>query len=327
MSDAPTLSQFDLSGTAWAGWRQTALAGDASARRYVRLTGPLDETVIVMKTAADTAGETDAFLAIARHLRGIGLCPPEILFATPAQDMLVIEDLGPFHFAQWLETAPADAQVLYRAATDVLAVVQAHPAPSGLVALTPDHASGMIAPLFAHYVPAVSPQLAQDLREALRQALAAHAPEATTLALRDYHAENLIWRPARHGTDRIGLLDFQDAVLAPPAYDLVSLLRDARRDVPAPLVEDILAHYCTETGQRATRAAFCVLGVQRNLRILGIFARLATRAGKPRYLDLMPRVWGHIMSDLRHPALAAMRPLVARLPAPDADHLRRLRAA
>ncbi|NCO85896.1 MAG: phosphotransferase [Rhodobacterales bacterium] len=329
MTDAPVQTAPTLEGTIWAEWRAVPLAGDASSRRYLRLFGPGGDTAILMITDAAAPAETAAFIRIAHHLRGIGLCPPDILHAAPAAGVLVIEDLGPQHFAQWLSTAPGDAATLYRAAVAVLGVLRAHPAPTGLIALTPAHAAAMIAPLAAHYAPDLSAGWAEDLQRSLEEALACHAPDAATLALRDYHAENLIWRPTRAGTDRIGLLDFQDAVLAPAVYDLVSLLRDARRDLPETLVAEMTDHFCALTGQdpAQTRAAFAVMGVQRNLRILGIFARLARQAGKPRYLDLLPRVWGHIATDLHHPALAPLRPLIARLPAPDASHLQRLRPA
>ncbi len=327
MTDVPTQTELTPKGTRWADWRAVPLAGDASSRRYLRLFGPAGDTAILMVTDAAAPAETAAFIRIAHHLRDIGLCPPRIYHAAPETGLLVIEDLGEQHIAQWLDTAPGDAVTLYRAAVDVLGVLRYLPAPPGLVALTPAHAAAMIAPLATHYAPDLSADWAAALECRLEEVLARHAPDAGTLALRDYHAENLIWRPTRTGTDRIGLLDFQDAVLAPAVYDLVSLLRDARRDVPEPLVTQMTDHFCalTSLDPEQTRAAFAVMGVQRNLRILGIFARLAQQAGKPRYLDLVPRVWRHVLTDMRHPALAPLRPLINRLPEPDATHLQRLR--
>jgi aminoglycoside/choline kinase family phosphotransferase len=142
-------------------------------------------------------------------------------------------------------------------------------------------------------------------------ALSACAPVADRLALRDFHAENLIWRPALAGAARVGLLDFQDAFIAPAGYDLVSLLRDARRDVDPKLVQDMIARFTagTDVGPDFP-AQFACLGAQRNLRILGVFARLAKQAGKTRYLTLIPRVWRNLMLDLAHPALADLRAVV-----------------
>ena len=148
------------------------------------------------------------------------------------------------------------------------------------------------------------------------------------MILRDYHAENLIWLPGRKGIARVGLLDFQDAMTGHRAYDLVSLLQDVRRDVPAGIETRMLARYIDGSGtnDHAFRTAYAVLGAQRNLRILGVFARLATDYGKPRYVDLIPRVWAHLVRDLDHPALAPVaQMLVDTLPAPSPETLQRLR--
>ena len=293
---------------------RSALAGDASARRYERLTGPSGESLILMICPADGGPALDAFLAVARHLLGLGLRAPEIHALDRAAGLAVIEDLGDSQVAQWCEAHPSDTTP-YATAIDVLARLQSAPPPSGLSALTPRIGAEMIAPLGEWYAPGLD---LAALQSGLRAALERHAPEASVLALRDYHAENLIWRPERRGTDRIGLLDFQDALLAPPEYDLVSLLRDARRDVSDDLRAAMIARFAAATGRdpAAVGAACAVLGLQRNLRILGIFARLARRDGKTRYLALMPRVAAQIRADLGHPALADLAPLAAAIPFP-----------
>jgi hypothetical protein len=131
--------------------------------------------------------------------------------------------------------------------------------------------------------------------------------------LRDFHSPNLMWLPERQGIARVGLLDFQDALRGPWAYDLVSLLQDARLDVPATLEVHLFEHYCREVGRaesdfdrQAFALAYAALGAQRNTKILGIFARLARRDGKPQYLRHNPRIWGYLARDLEHPALAAL---------------------
>lgn len=312
----PDLTRSFLAGSVSEDWARTRLAGDASTRSYQRLTGPGGQTAILMHTPPDQAASLTAFLRIGAHLAGIGLCAPQILRADPGDGLLLIGDLGAQHFAQWLTQHPADAPLLYAAAVDVLIAVQSHDPPPGLTALTPAHAARMISPLIEFYAPDAP---LGPLVNSLEQALNRHAPTASHLALRDFHAENLIWRAGKLGTDRVGLLDFQDAVLAPPEYDLVSLLRDARRDVPQDLCDAMIDRFAQAAGRdpAQTRAAFACLGVQRNLRILGIFARLARRDGKTRYLDLIPRVWGHIQTDLQHPALSGIAPLIAKhIPAP-----------
>lgn len=140
--------------------------------------------------------------------------------------------------------------------------------------------------------------------------------------LRDYHAENLLWLPERDGLARVGLLDYQDALAGHPAYDLVSLLEDARRDTTPALQAEMLARYITTSGADETsfRRAYAILGAQRNLKILGLFARLAKRDGKPIYIDHMPRVWGHLQGNLQHPALAELKDWITHhMPPPDTD--------
>ncbi|MBT8412558.1 MAG: phosphotransferase, partial [Octadecabacter sp.] len=132
------------------------------------------------------------------------------------------------------------------------------------------------------------------------------------LSLRDFHAENLLWRPERLGLARVGLLDFQDAFLAHPAYDLASLLRDARRDVSHALTDPMIALFAQrrKIPEQDLRHAFHILAVQRNLRIIGIFERLEKRDGKSGYRKLLPRVFGHLQTDLSSPSMAGLQPLI-----------------
>jgi aminoglycoside/choline kinase family phosphotransferase len=148
------------------------------------------------------------------------------------------------------------------------------------------------------------------------------------MILRDFHAENLIWLPGRTGSARVGLLDFQDALMGDPSYDLVSLLQDARRDVPHDLAQAMIRRFTAATGADpdAFLASYCATGAQRQLRILGIFARLSLHFGKVRYVDLIPRVWGHLMTCLQHPDLAAVKTLAdGMLPPPTPGNLQILR--
>jgi aminoglycoside/choline kinase family phosphotransferase len=308
-----------LAASPFAAWQAAPLAGDASARHYTRLTGPDGDSVILMDASGDPPSATAAFITLARLLASHSLAAPAILWTDPAGTLLVVEDLGRHTFAEWLAAHPGDEARLYTAAVDLLPAVQAVPLPAGLVTFTPAHAAGLIAPLFDHYLATPPATLQAEVTGLLQEALSTLPPGRERLALRDFHAENLIWRPHHDDATRIGLLDFQDAVAAPPEYDLVSLLRDARRDVPDPLRSALMDRFAAITGQEAglvTRS--CALwGVQRNLRILGIFARLAGSGGKPRYRALMPRVHSQIMADLAHPALASLAPLLRRnLPPP-----------
>jgi N-acetylmuramate 1-kinase len=300
-----------LAAAGWPDWQAVWLPTDASTRRYARLIHPDGRRAILMDMGADAGvDEGQPFLMIAAHLRTHGLAAPGLLADLTAQGVMVIDDLGPDHLAGWLAVHPGEAPVCYGAAVDVLAALTRLPVPDGLAALNPTRAAGMITPLFTHYATGQDTRTQARITGLLQDALAAHAPVADTLSLRDYHAENLIWRPDLTGTDRIGLLDFQDAVAAPAEYDLASLTRDARRDLDPELAVRLQDQFARLTGRPVSGvlAAAAVLAVQRNLRILGVFARLITDLGKPKYRDFLPRVRAHIDRDLTHPALADLAP-------------------
>ena len=301
----PEQSRF-LAGTPYAGWTVEPMPGDADVRRYWRLAAPDDSAILMDMTAAAPAA-FEAFCAIGAHLRTHGLAAPAVRHAVKGTAMLVLEDFGTTTLARAAAEAPDREATLYRAATEAMLAVQGAPPPPGLGVLTPEVGGGMLAPLFEWYCPRAPG--AETLESAMADALERHAGPAERLSLRDYFSENLMWREDRAGTGRIGLLDFQDAFVAPAAYDLASLLRDARRDVAPEAVEAAMGLFVETTGtdRAAADRAVAVLSVQRNLRILGIFARLARRDGKTRYLPMLPRVRAHVLADVAHPALAALR--------------------
>jgi len=296
----------------WRGWARAPLAGDASARRYERLTGPNGSQVILMDAPVETCGSQASFVAIATHLKKLGLCPPDILEWDEALGLLVLTDLGPTDVARHLTTAPQDEVAVYRAAAEVLARLSDTPAPSGLLRMTPNVGADMLAPAFDFAVTDIDPNLRVEIEHGINAALHAVSPSPQTLSLRDFHAENLIWRAELSGTNRIGLLDFQDAFVTHPAYDVASLLRDARRDVSADMIDDLLAIVMPKETHEGRRHAFHVLAVQRNLRILGIFHKLARQDGKIHYLSFVPRVWNYLVDDLSAPELANLKPAVLR---------------
>jgi N-acetylmuramate 1-kinase len=243
--------------------------------------------------------------------------------------LLLLEDLGDDLFARLIPTRPALEPVLYAAAVDVLAELQRHTPPQGLIAYDTPAMVETACWALDWYAPAADGIAdAAAFRATLAEALETHASAPAVITLRDYHAENLIWLPDRIGLARVGLLDFQLAQLSHPAYDLISLLQDARRDVPADLSDRMLKRFAEAAGMQAEglTAAAAVLGAQRNLRILGGFTRLWRRDGKQRYLALLPRVWGHLQRDLAHPALARLSRIVSDgLPAPTPEVIERIR--
>ncbi|HSF94252.1 MAG TPA: phosphotransferase [Thermohalobaculum sp.] len=319
------------------------LAGDASNRRYLRLAEePGYPGAVLMDSPPEKGEDVRPFVAVTHWLRGQGLSAPRIEAADLAQGFLILEDLGDDLYAGLLVREPAREPELYGAAVDLLADLAAVPAPALIgppecrLPLPPYDAAVLAreaALVREWWMPAAGTEVPTDLAaefDALAaQATAAVAGAREVLVLRDYHAENLIWLPRRQGPARVGLLDYQDALAGHPAYDLVSLLEDARRDTSAELRQAMIARYLARhgTAPEAFRAVYAALGAQRNLKIVGIFARLAIRDLKPRYLDLIPRVWGHLVADLAHPDLAPLRKWVARhVPVPDRSTLARVAA-
>ena len=318
-----------LQDAGWADARHSPLAGDASARRYLRLTRPGGATAIVMDAPPAACPTPRAFVPTARHLSGNGFSTPAILHQDLPQGFLLLEDLGDDLFARVTRRDPAQAKRLYLAATDVLAALHEVAPPEICTPLGPADLAAMIGLTWKWY-PAADATGPQAAIAEMAAALEALAPARPVMALRDFHAENLIWLPDRAGLRRVGLLDFQDAFTGHPAYDLASLTRDARRDVPQALARLAIRQYAERTGALLgdVTLAATLLAVQRNLRILGVFARLARRDAKPGYLAFMPRLWACLMRDLAHPALAALRKIViAHLPPPTPSLLKELKAA
>jgi aminoglycoside/choline kinase family phosphotransferase len=322
MTRTDLIAEF-LAPTTWVHWTQTPIAADASGRQYMRLSNESGETAILMD-ADPSKGETiQPFISIGSYLNRTGLAAPKILLKNTEHGLLLLEDLGPNDFAIWSRQHPTDTATLYKAAVDVLVKIHAASAPQGLPRMDPKIGANMVAITAEWYAKDVDQT---NLVAAMKDALSALTAIADTLALRDFHAENLIWRPERNGLDRVGLLDFQDAFLAPAGYDLISLLKDARRDVDPILAQDIISQFSALVGQDAVsfEAQCACLGVQRNLRILGVFARLIRRDKKLKYAAFIPRVWSHIQADLAHPALLNLRNAVdASLPAPSSSTIAR----
>ena len=332
MDDRSDLAAAFVGQTVLARAQQVPLAGDASQRRYFRLTDPeTGDTAILMDAPPDSGEDIGPFLTIARHLLDLELSAPKIFAVDRENGFLLLEDLGDDLFARMIARQPDTERPLYQAATDLLVALH-RTAPPDLTLFSADRMSQITDLAFTQYAARITgqndPHALNRFVPRFHDILAQTTQAEPVLILRDYHAENLIWLPNRDGIARVGLLDFQDAVTGHPAYDLVSLLQDARRDVPATIEMAMLNRYVSQTGvnDHAFRTAYAVLGAQRNLRILGVFARLSAEMGRARYVDLIPRVWDHLTRSLDHPALSPVADLLLQaLPAPTPENLDRLR--
>ncbi|WP_108860498.1 aminoglycoside phosphotransferase family protein [Ruegeria sp. Alg231-54] len=332
MTNRAVLAEALIAQTKWSNAKHAPLAGDASNRRYERLTDPeTGKTAVLMDSPPGKAENVEDFARMAEYLRSLGLSAPEIYAEDTHYGFLLLEDLGDDLFARVLAQTPSMERALYEVATDVL--IDLYNAPSlSLRSYDPSLMTELAALSFTKYAQAVQGTHDADARNRFENRFSDILHRETSgskvVVLRDYHAENLIWLPDRDGVQRAGLLDFQTAMLGHPAYDLVSLLQDVRRDVSLGTEMQMVNRYIAATGvnDHDFRTAYAVLGAQRNLRILGVFARLATEYGKPSYIDLIPSTWAHVMRDLEHPALVAVADLLRdALPAPTPENLDRLR--
>ena len=345
MSDREALRLAFLQSAGLADAARDPLPGDASTRRYERLTTSDGRSLMLMDQAASaesppadpawtpaqrlasgwnatarlSAGRIEAFAAVAAHLKGLGLSAPDIVAVDAAAGLAVLEDFGDALFARVIEDGE-DETPLYLAAVEALAALHAVEPPETLSGAAGDWPLLVYdetalqggADLFVDWMPRLDPALSFDdaaiagWRKAWAPVVARGAAGATVMAHRDYHAENLIRLPGRSGAAMVGMIDFQDAVRAHPSWDLHSLLQDARRDVSPALEAAALDHYFS-LRPGVDRAGFmrdyAGLAALNEARILGIFARLIVRDGKPRYRAFMPRMWAHLNANLKQPGL------------------------
>jgi tRNA threonylcarbamoyl adenosine modification protein YjeE len=327
----------------WGDASRHPMTGDASViRSYERLVKPAGETALLMispprpvgpavrrgkpyTTIAKLAETVHAFVAVDKGLRALGFSAPYIYGEDLEAGLLLIEDLGSEPFTNGGEPLPER----YAEATRLLAQLHGHTLPQVLpVAEGIDHSLPPydleallieVELLLDWYVPhIIGTQLSGSARaefvnlwtETLGEVLSA----PVTWTLRDYHSPNLIWLPEREGLQRVGMIDFQDAVLGSPAYDVASLLQDARVTVPPELELKLIGLYARD--RRAADPAFdvsafarayAIMAGQRATKILGIFARLDRRDGKPHYLKHLPRIEAYLIRNLAHPALGKLK--------------------
>lgn len=319
----------------WENAQSTVVAGDASNRSYERLENSAGKTVILMNAPPDKGEDVRPFVDILKFLRENQLEAPDLLGTDILNGFLLLEDLGDDLFARICAAQPELEETLYKAAIDAL--VQLHSIPPPMDVAPYDLAAYLRETdlITDWYLPSATgkpatPSLIAAYRAEIRYICAAISNTNPVLVLRDYHAENLLWLPERAGVKNVGLLDFQDALVGHPAYDLVSLLEDARRDTSEELqitMKDYFIHK-TATDRTAFNYAYAAIGAQRNLKIIGIFARLYIRDGKPQYIDLIPRVWAHLQHDLSHPDFKSLKDWCGKnLPEPTKEILTRIREA
>lgn len=293
-----------LAAAGWSDARLEPIVGDASFRQYWRVNGRLGKAILMV--APPPEEDVTPFIKVGQYLLKNTMRGPEIFSADADKGLVLLEDFGHKRMRETVDTLPLDQQKpIYQTAID--AIIRLHGQP---IIDLPAYDMAVYereALLFCEwYCPAagltVDTNAYLDALKNIMQPVLAEL-DRPVVVLRDYHAENIMLLDKKAQ----GLLDFQDALLGHPAYDIVSLLQDARRDVPEELEAQMCGYFCEHSQNRENFARdYAILGAQRNLKIVGIFMRLAVRDNKPRYPLLIPRVWRYLERDLQHEALMPM---------------------
>ncbi|NUT00623.1 MAG: phosphotransferase [Sphingomonas sp.] len=298
-----------LASCGWEGAEILPLAGDASFRRYFRIRR--DGQTAVLMDAPPPHEDPRPFVAVAEWLSSVGLSAPQILARDLDKGLLLLADFGDWRLREFLDEDPSKERDLYELATDVLVHLHQHEPMPGLQPHGLDQWLEELKLFTDWYCPAVGLDVdAESYQAAWREVLEPVANDGLgpVTVLRDYHAENVMLVRGREGVSHFGLLDFQDALSGHPAYDLASVLEDARRDVPEEIERAMLDRYIEATGNREEfERAYWALAAQRNTRILGVFTRLWKRDDKPGYRRFQPRMWGLLERDLSRPGLEPVR--------------------
>jgi N-acetylmuramate 1-kinase len=308
MTPPPYADEF-LACCGWQGAQILPLAGDASFRRYFRVLSGARSAVLM--DAPPPHEDPRPFIAVAEWLASRGLSAPEILARDLDRGLLLLGDFGNERLRETLDTDPQREGELYELATDVLVQLHRHAPMQGLPVHGLDQWLTELELFTDWYCPAVGVDVdLSSYREAWTQVLEPVARDGLgpVTVLRDYHAENIMLVGDREGVGHFGLLDFQDALCGHPAYDLASVLEDARRDVSPGVEQAMIERYVSATGNGDLFVrAYWALAAQRNTRILGVFTRLWKRDKKPGYRRFQPRMWGLLERDLAQPHLKPVR--------------------
>lgn len=306
-----------LANIGWGSAERRHLAGDASFRRYERVF--LGSQHAVLMDAPPPFEDVRPFIHVTKLLGEAGLSSPAIIAADAEQGFLLLEDLGDDSYSRVLKSDTSLEPQLYNTAMDALLVLQQDVVPRNIAPYDAAVYMRELALFSDWFMPqlvglSAAKQLRAEYISLWGDVLSSAPLRSDVLVHRDYHADNLLWLPNREAALRVGMIDYQDALVGDAFYDVVSLLEDARTDVAQHTADEAFARFVQHAGVSFEEATlrYAVLGAQRNLKIIGIFTRLAVRDGKAHYLSFLPRVWGHLMRDIEHPALRPLKQFLSK---------------
>jgi hypothetical protein len=294
-----------------------SLPADASYRTYDRL--KLADKSYILMDAPPPQENVKPFIKVANYLSQNGISSPKIFADDVKNGFLLLEDFGDDSYIKLLQANEEEfpEKLLYENAIDLLLYLHKLPVPDGILPYYDDELLlNEVNQLTEWYVPIlngepINKKLQEEFEIIWRHLLQYTRFLSETVVLRDYHVNNLMWLDNRSGIKRVGVLDFQDAVIGSPVYDMVSLLEDVRRDVSDELAQNMITRYLTTRADEITRkdflASYAILGAQRNLKIIGMCARKAVKDKNSTYLNWLPRIWRYLEKDLKHPLLLPLK--------------------
>jgi aminoglycoside/choline kinase family phosphotransferase len=314
MTDREILKQNFLQKHNFAHYRRDKMKEDASFRKYERIT--TDHKTYLLMDAPPDKEKVIPFIEIGNFLYNNNFSAPEIIAQDTDNGFLLLEDFGDELYTKVLSENEKDEEYFYRIAINALIQLQNTEIKDNFLPKYDDETLINEALLFTQwYLPILTgeqtkDELVEEYKEILIYLLQYTKSLGEVFVHRDYHADNLLWLEEREGTSRVGIIDFQDAVIGSPIYDMVSILSDVRRDVSQDTVDKMISHYLNakpSISRKDFLSSYAILGAQRNLKIIGIVARKSLRDHNSSYLNLLPRAWKHVETSLKHPLLLPLQ--------------------
>ncbi len=289
------------------------ILGDAGLRDYLRVKTDNDSYIIMDCPPSYTS--IKPFIDIANFLNQNNFSAPEVFKHDINNGFLILQDLGTLSVKNYLiKTGTSEQKNIYHLSIDLLIKLQETSPPKGLIEFNNDLLRSELSVFTDHYIPykknkEIHTDELSEFNKTWQEILIKQAPIKQSIVLRDYHVENMMYLKDEKGIKKLGLLDFQDALIGSPIYDLVSILEDARIDIDRNFALECVQYYAKEKNINIDQALinYHILGAQRNLRILGVFARKYNRDKDNTYLQYIPRVLKYLEYDVSHPALEPIK--------------------
>jgi aminoglycoside/choline kinase family phosphotransferase len=297
-------------------YSMTPIVGDAGLRDYFRLSTQ-DSNYIIMDCPPSYTS-VKPFIDVAQFLTQNDFSAPQIINYDTENGFLILQDFGKVSVRDYIlgleEQDLQERTNIYHLSINLLVDLQKIAPPSELQNFSNDLMCSELSVFSDYYIPykkneKISSAKLEQFIEIWQNILSKQTQTTKSIILRDYHVENMMYLDQEKNIKKLGLLDFQDALVGSPIYDLVSILEDARIDIPRNFALECIQYYAEQKNLDFNKVLndYHILGAQRNLRILGVFARKYSRDGNDTYLQYIPRVLKYLEYDLSHPILRPLK--------------------